>query len=171
MIEIIEVLNGVMNIKKKGYTSYKKSIVAVKNPHGKQTFTFLANEELSHYKSLEKLLLAIKKGNEFTVLSLPHHPEIKEKEIFETMKRMDVRGKVSTENIHLIDDAMMFEKNAIRVYNRYFSQLKEEKNQDIIKTLIEEEKKHIRWLKFMKEALEIHGYWYDLESYFLLGGL
>lgn len=170
MDEIVKALKAGMEIEKKGEAFYSKAAEKVENPHGQLTLNFLAREEREHYRFLEGLLASIKKGRAYGRLALPVRPRLKKEEILETMRRMGVKGRVPRENKEIINEAIKVEKKSMEFYESFLSEVKEEDNRKIFKTMVEEEQKHREWLEFIRDALEVHGYWYDLESYFALEG-
>lgn len=170
-MEIVRALRAGMNIEKKGEAFYSKAAGKVENPHGQLTLNFLAREEREHYKFLEGLAASIKKGRTPEGFALPKHAGLKKEEILETMRRMEVKGRVPKGSKEIIDEAVKVEKKSIELYEGFLSETKNEDNRKIFRTMAEEEKKHLEWLEFIRDALEIHGYWYDLESYFALEGL
>ncbi len=86
------------------------------------------------------------------------------------MRRMGVKGDAPEGNKEIIQEAMKVEKKSIEFYEGFLSETRDEDNRRIFRAMMEEEKKHLSWLEFIRDALEIHGYWYDLESYFALEG-
>jgi rubrerythrin len=170
MSEIAKALKAGIDIEKKGEVFYSKAAGEVENPHGQLTLNFLAREERAHYKFLEGLLASIKKGSARGRLALPVHPRLKKEEILETMRRMGVKGEVPRGNKEIIAAAMKVEKKSIAFYEGFLSEVKGEDNRKIFRTMAGEEKKHLEWLEFIMDAMEIHGYWYDLEGYFALEG-
>jgi rubrerythrin len=169
-MEIVKALKAGMDIEKKGEAFYSKAAGKVENPHGQLTLNFLAREEREHYKFLEGLVASITEGRTPEGFALPKHADLKKEEILETMRRMGVKGRVPKGNKEIIDEAMKVEKKSIELYEGFLSETKNEDNRKIFRTMAEEEKKHLEWLEFIRDALEIHGYWYDLESYFALEG-
>lgn len=159
-----------MEIEKKGEAFYSKASEEVENPHGKLTLRFLAREERRHYKYLEALFRKVKKGLRQEVPPLPRRPKLKREEILETMKRMGVKARAVKKDREIVNEAMRVEEKSIEFYEGFLGRVKDAESREIFKELIEEEKHHLEWLEFIRDALEVHGYWYDLESYFALEG-
>jgi len=169
-MEVVKALRAGMDIEKKGEAFYSKAAGMVENPHGQLTLNFLAREEREHYKFLEGLLASIKKGRVPGRSALPKRPGLKKEEIFENMRRMGVKGSVPKGNKEIIEEAMKVEQKSVEFYEGFLSEANDAGNRKIFRTMAEEEKKHLEWLEFIRDALEVHGYWYDLEGYFALEG-
>jgi len=170
MDEIVKALKAGMEIEKKGEAFYTRAAEKVENPHGQLTLNFLAREEKEHYRFLEGLLASVEKGRAPGRLALPKHPRLKKEEILEAMRRMGVKGRAPESHREIVNKAMEVARKSIEFYEGFLSEATKEDNRKIFKALAEEEKKHLAWLEFIRDALEVHGYWYDLESYFALGG-
>lgn len=168
-MDVVKALKAGLELEKKGESFYSEAAEKVKNPHGKLTLKFLAREEKEHYKFLQGLLDSAEKGGPRGRAGLPKHPRLKKDEILEKMRRMGVKGEAPEGNKEIIEKAMTIEKKSIEFYEGCSSNANAN-DRKIFKTLVEEERKHLEWLEFVYEALEVHGYWYDLESYFALEG-
>jgi rubrerythrin len=167
---LIRALEAGMEMEKRGEAFYSKAAGEVENPHGKLTLNFLAGEERQHYRFLEALLESVKKGLRPEAPPLPKRPRLKREEILEAMRQMGVKARAARRDREIVGEAMKVEEKSIEFYEGFLGEAGDAKSREIFKELVEEERRHLEWLEFIRDALEVHGYWYDLESYFALEG-
>ncbi len=149
-----ECLRAGIDIETEGVKFYLEAAKKTKNSEGRRTLNFLAKEEKRHLKFLRELL------DSKNLLEIVEKYSAAKPKIFPDKK-------ASMEDRQILSDAMEVEKKSISFYQEC-AEKKEYKR--IFDVLISEEKKHLEWLKFMQEALELHGYWSGLQERFGLEG-
>lgn len=167
---LVKAIREGMEIEKKGEAFYEAARGKVENPHGELTLGFLAREERRHREYLEDVLRAVGEGRSIVESPLPRRSSIDKDEILGRMKEMGVNLQVPEENKEIVRRAMEVEKNSIDFYKGLAGRVGESDVRRVFKELAQEERNHLEWLEFIIDALELHGYWYDLESHFALEG-
>lgn len=145
----------------KFYNDVANSII---DPKGKSTLLFLAREEGRHMKFMQELIDSITKGEDISKMVSEISPVI-----FPQKEEFEKGIAASKSDKKIIEEAIGVEERSIEFYSYCLGKThKAEKS--IFRTLVKEEKKHKAWLDFMKEGMEVHGYWYGIEDYFALDG-
>jgi len=169
---LVKALREGIDVERKGEEFYRASVDKVENPHGKLTLGFLAKEERRHREYLEGMLRALEAEGPLTESPLPGRSRLDKEEILDRMRRMGVKLQVPEENKEIVRRAMEVEKKSIDFYRALADRMGDPGPglRRVFEGLAQEEKNHLEWLEFIIDALELHGYWYDLESHFALEG-
>lgn len=167
---LLKALKESLDVERKGEAFYRSASEKVKNPHGRLTLGFLAGEEKRHWDYLQKVLRALEDGTPIVESPMPKRSRLHKEEILGRMKRMGVSLTVPENNKKIVRRAMEIEKKSIEFYRDLQGEVKDVDVLRVFRELEGEERNHLEWLEFILEALELHGYWYDLESHFALDG-
>lgn len=161
LLESLEKGRGIESLGIKFYTDAANSI---EDSKGKNTLLFLAGEEKRHLKFIQELIDSVSKGADISPIIQKKIPKaFPQKEEFKERIAMGEGDK------KILEEAIKVEERSIEFYADCLSKVGGAEK-DIFKTLVEEEEKHKAWLDFMKEGMDVHGYWYGLEDYFALEG-
>lgn len=167
MNEILaEGLRAGIEIEKEGIEFYSKAAKNTKDPEGKRTLEYLAKEEREHLKFIEDLVESLEMKGDL--------PEVIEKylrrpKVFPEEKEFSMRIKARSGDKEILKEAKKVEERSISFY-REASDKVEGEDKRIFEILEGEEKKHMEWIEFMENAMEVHGYWYGLDKYFAFEG-
>jgi len=162
--DILECLQKGKDLEAFGIKFYNEAADSISDPQGKSTLKFLAKEEHHHLEFIAKLIDSIKKGSDLSPLLGEKIPKIfpKKEEFKEQMTSTKGDKKI-------LDEAMKVEERSIEFYTNCQSTFKGVEK-DIFSILIKEEEAHKAWLDYMKDGMEVHGYWYDLGERFSFDG-
>jgi rubrerythrin len=167
---LVRALREGMDVEARGEAFYSEASEKVENPHGKLTLRFLAREERRHRDYLKDVLRAVKADKPVGESPLPRRSRLMKEELLGRMRQMGVKLKVPEENKEIVRRAIEVEKGSIDFYEGLAGEVKDEGVRRVFQELAVEEGKHLEWLEFIIDSLELHGYWYDLESHFALEG-
>lgn len=161
---LLESLEKGKETESRGIKFYTGAANSIEDPKGKNTLLFLAREEGRHLKFIQELIDSISKGADISPIVQKKIPRV-----FPQKEEFREQIAVGEGDKDILEVAIGIEKRSIEFYTGCLNRV-EGTEKDIFKTLVEEEEKHKAWLDFMKEGMEVHGYWYGLEDYFALGG-
>jgi rubrerythrin len=167
---LLRALREGIDMEKKGEAFYTTAAEKVKNPHGRLTLGFLAREEKRHRDYLLEVLKNLESCEPLKKSPFPRRSRLQKEEILDKMRRMGVRLRVSGGNKEVVREAMGVERRSIDFYQGLLERTGDPGVRRVFQDLAREEKNHFEWLEFILDALELHGYWYDLESHFALEG-
>ncbi len=161
---LIESLEKGREIELQGMKFYTDAANSVEDKKGKSTLLFLAKEEERHLGFIRELIDSVKKGADISPIIRKNGPTVfPQKEEFE-------KGIAAGDgDRRVLEEAIKVEERSIEFYSDCLSRV-DGPGKDIFKTLLGEEEKHKAWLDFMKEGMDVHGYWYGVEDYFALDG-
>jgi rubrerythrin len=161
---IFECLERGMDIEKAGIKFYTDASRSIKDPKGKSTLLFLAKEEGRHLEYIKEIIDSMNASSDFGAIVQKGLPEI-----FPQKEEFTQQIAAGTGDKKILEEAMKVEERSIEFYsdcqNRAGASEKE-----IFETLVKEEEKHKAWLDYMKDGMDVHGYWYELGEYFAFDG-
>jgi len=70
----------------------------------------------------------------------------------------------------ILDEAKEVERKSIKFYQDAGTRVKDAEYKKIFELLVDEEKKHLKWLEFLSDYMNVQEYWLGTESYFSLEG-
>ncbi len=164
-----ETLKQGIEIEEKGINFYSASAQKIKDPNGKATLEFLANEEKKHKELFQKILGRVSEGEGTEKISSSESEllsDLKKPSIFP--KAVEFDTKVDGEDRKILEEAKKFEVRSIEFYTERKSMSKSEFVKNILGAVIHEEESHKELVEFQKTYLESHGYWSGMEDHFSL---
>ncbi len=167
---LVKALREGIDMEARGEAFYSAASEKVENPHGKLTLRFLAKEERRHMDYLREVVQAVGTGEPIGKSPLPRRSRLLKEEILDRMGQMGIKLKVPEENKEIVRRAMEVEEGSIDFYEGLAREVRDRVVRRVFEELAREERSHLDWLGFIIDALELHGYWYDLESHFALEG-
>lgn len=155
-----------MKMEKDGENYYRELSEKTNHEGIRHILTFLANEELKHYKVVEQFNQEVK------------HPSMAEENVFDTVKNIFVRMKESEQDLHfditeadLYRKAQKIEKESRQFYLEKADEVKDETQKQVLLRLAEEEKKHEFVMENLVEFITRpdtwleNAEWYHLDEY------
>jgi rubrerythrin len=152
-----------------GYRFYTKVSAIVDDEHGKNMFTHLAKDELDHIRVIysigEELKAgrhwpkyedALKAAESFDIEGLPIFPE--DEEITESI------GKSSGE-FDALKVAINAEGKAIEFYLDMLKEADDQNEKNLLITLVDMERNHLKLLRWQNEYLMKSGFWCDMMEF------
>ncbi len=163
-MNIIDCINRGIEIEKKGFNFYYNASKKVKSRKAKETLEFLAKEELRHRKFLEDIKEElIKKGS----IDVKSKAKILEERVFP--EKFEEKINATDDDKIILKEAELLEENSIAFYIKCREKIKDA--EEVFDLLIKFEREHLEWIKFIKESMETHGYWFGLDDYFSFDGV
>jgi rubrerythrin len=161
---LLECLEKGKEIEAFGIKFYNEAANSIEDPKGKSTLQFLAREEHHHLGFIQELIDSIKKGSGISPVIQKKIPKI-----FPEKREFKEQVASGEGDKKILDEAMKVEDRSIEFYSNCQSRVEGEEK-GIFQTLVKEEEKHKAWLDYMKDGMEVHGYWYDLGERFAFDG-
>ena len=147
----LEALSLAIYNEQSAFDFYTRLSDTIKNPSGKEKFTFLASDEKRHRELLEKYYTKISRGQKF-----PFDPN--------KVKIIQVEVKDNTAAYEALDIGIKAEKEAYEFYNRSAENSKDPEAKKMFLMLAGEEEKHYSVLMAEKQALIDQFYWFSLDT-------
>lgn len=176
MVEDIEVvlesLNTGTSIEAEGIKFYSDAARLVEDNEGKAALSFLAREEEKHKKFLEEVKSSLKKSKTAELSKkLAKHGKIFERpKIFPEKEEYMKKVKAAQGDKKILEEAKEIERKSIKFYQETGNRVKNEEHKKVFTLLVNEEKKHLKWLEFLSDYMNVQEYWLGTESYFSLDG-
>lgn len=153
-----ELLQMAIQLEKEGKEFYTAVMESVKDPKAKEIFQFLANEEVKHEEIFREML---SKGQD-VMLSLPYDDyemllyfkSLVDRKIFPGSSDVKDLKKEMSDPSAALRIAISFEKDAILFFSEMKNLVKTEE-QDVIESIIEEERRHIYKILEFKKILGV----------------
>ncbi len=165
-MDVKEILITAMNLEKKGEEFYSRAVMDVEDPVAKNTLLFLAEEEKRHrefingiYKSLGKEEELKKMKDQFTGSS-----------VFPDYSKFVSRVKTTEKDAGILREAREIEIRSEEFYREKQKEVTGEIEREILEMLAKEERKHLKWIEYLQEFVEEHGYWTGIDEHFSLDG-
>lgn len=162
----MDIYQFAMKMEKDGENYYRELGKKTNHEGIRHILTFLANEEMKHYKVVEQLNREVK------------HPSMAEENVFNTVKNIFVRMKESEQDIHfdiseadLYRKAQKIEKESRQFYLEKAEEVEGETQKQLLLRLAEEEKKHEFIMENLVEFITRpdtwleNAEWYHLDEY------
>lgn len=148
-----EVVEMAINTERSGQAFYQTASKLAKEKNLKELFRYLAEEEGKHLKVFQGLYNSLKQGPETT----PYNWEeaklylkaLVDSRFFTGSDKAINLVKEAKSEIETVNSAINFEKDTLLFFYEMLEVIKSQ-DRDLVKKIIEEEKKHIRRLSTMK---------------------
>jgi rubrerythrin len=145
-LNIVRGLTIAMELEIKSRTYYQTKSNEIENQTGKALLLFLANEELSHMKIVERAINNLKANNKWIDIKMIKPSELAKPRLFEG-KQTEPRIKASSSDNDILLAAMTAERKSEEYYNKMSERIKDSKGKTFFKTLAEFEKVHYNTIR------------------------
>ena len=151
-----EIFSLAMEIEESGYAYYKTIADSTENATLKQLFSFLAEQEIRHYKFFETLnkdaSLDITGSDDWDDIS-EYIKATTDSRFFIGEEKAISLAKTVKDPEKAVDIAISFEKDTLLFFYELLN-VTPEKSKDIVQQIVDEEKRHIRILSEKKKVFQ-----------------
>lgn len=152
-----EILQMAVEIEKHGKAFYDSVIRVMKNPHARDIFQFLSDEEERHKALFKKMLQEIEQKNKSDYDDeevIFYFRSLVEKKVFPTSEEAESMEKDLGDPLVAIHIALSLEKESILFYHELVP-VTNEKDHSVIHKIIDEERNHIHRILELKTDLKL----------------
>jgi rubrerythrin len=149
-LNIVRGLSIAMELEIKSRTYYQTKSSDIKSQTGKALLRFLANEELSHIKIVERAIKNLKANNKWIEIKEIKPSEMAKPRLFEG-KQTEPRIETSSSDKDLLLAAMTAERKSEEYYQRMAEGINDIKGKTFFETLAEFEKTHYNTIRELLE--------------------
>jgi len=153
LFESNEIFLFAMRIEENGEAFYRKAARMAQEKALKDTFTYLANEEIEHRKTFERMLSKLEKvkiDESYPGEYLAYLRDYLDGKVIFDQKATDQESVAVTDTLSAIDFAIQRELNSI-LYYQEVKKFVTKNQQESIENIIEEERKHFAQLTDLKK--------------------
>lgn len=150
-----EVIRAAMEVEKQGHRFYSTMSAKAKSPLAKEIFTWLAQDEVGHLKTLEDLAPKYEDGAfwENEEIFLPYLRRFSASEIFPSPARLEEVLKRDNSDLEALDLAIEAEERFAEYFHKAAAQARTEDGKEAFTWLAGEEDRHARVLKERKAKI------------------
>lgn len=150
-----EVIRAAMEVEKQGHRFYSTMSAKAKSPLAKEIFTWLAQDEVGHLKTLEDLAPKYEDGAfwENEEIFLPYLRRFSASEIFPSPSRLEEVLKRDNSDLEALDLAIEAEERFAEYFHKAAAQARTEDGKEAFTWLAGEEDRHARVLKERKAKI------------------
>jgi len=168
-MDIKQALETALEFEKKGHNIYEETSNKTTNPIVAKTFTYLANQELFH---IEEIMEYIQKLDDGHNIELKGDTLADTKKFFNsTVKEFQEKTEISDDDLKAHETALELEQNAYNFYKEQLDQDLDEKTEEFLKWLMDQENAHFEYiqksLEFIKDPT---GFYTEEEAWMVDGG-
>jgi rubrerythrin len=164
---VLEALNIGLEIEAYGFKFYSKAAQDVKDPKGRQTLRFLADEEKDHLKFIRELKESLTKKDDSVLKGIvKEHLSKQGSKVFPELEEYMEEIREARGDKLILGEAEEIEKRSVKFYNDSAKGIENKDYQDIFRVLIKEEEGHLKLVEQMADYMTLHGVWSGLENYF-----
>ena len=145
-LNIVRGLNIAIELEIKSRNYYQAKSNEMKNLNGKMLLSFLANEELSHLKVLERVKRKLQTGNKWIDIKEISPREMGKPRLFEG-KQTEPRIEASSSDRDTLLAAMSAERRSEEYYRKMSEKIKDAKGKNFFQTLAKFERTHYETIK------------------------
>ena len=151
-----EVIEMAIATERSGQAFYQNASKLARENSLKELFQYLAEEEEKHLKTFQDFYNTLKEKPEIT----PYNWEeaklyleaLVDSKFFASPEKVINLAKEAKDELEVINSAMNFEKETLLFFYQILEMIKSQE-QELVKKIIEQEKKHIQRLSIMKSKL------------------
>ena len=151
-----EVIEMAIATERSGQAFYQNASKLARENSLKELFQYLAEEEEKHLKTFQNFYNTLKEKPEIT----PYNWEeaklyleaLVDSKFFASPEKAINLAKEAKDELEIINSAMNFEKETLLFFYQILEMIKSQE-QELVKKIIEQEKKHIQRLSTMKSKL------------------
>ena len=150
-----EVIRAAMEVEKNGHRFYSVMAEKALSAMAREIFSWLAQDEVQHLKTLEALVPKYQEGafweneEEF----LPYLQRFRDREIFPSKERLDAALKESDPNIRTLDLAIEAEDKFAEYFHKAAELARDSEGREAFRWLAKEEDRHAAVLRERKEKI------------------
>jgi rubrerythrin len=150
-----EAVRAAMEVEKNGYRFYSTMSQKARSPLAKEIFAWLAQDEVGHLATLEKMMTQYAGGEfwEDEETFLPYLRRFSEKDIFPSAERLEKILQSDNFDILSLDLAIEAEDRFAEYFRRAAEHSKSTEGKGAFSWLAEEEERHARQLRERKEKI------------------
>jgi rubrerythrin len=150
-----EVIRAAMEVEKNGHRFYSVMAKRAQSELAREIFSWLAQDEVQHLKTLESLVPKYEDGafweseDEF----LPYLQRFKDKEIFPSSERLEIALREDDPDIKTLDLAIEAEERFAEYFHKATEQARTAEGREAFHWLAKEEDRHAAILQERKEKI------------------
>ncbi len=150
-----EVIRAAMEVEKNGHRFYAKMAEKAKNPLAKDIFSWLAQDEIQHLRTLEDLVPQYEEGSfwENEEEFLPYLTRFRDREIFPSAERLEEVLRSDESDFQALDLAIEAEEKFAEYFHKAAQNARSEEGKKAFSWLAGEEDRHASALKERKARL------------------
>ena len=145
-LNIVRGLTIAIELEMKSRNYYQTKSNEMKNLNGKILLSFLANEELSHLKMLERVKRNLEASNKWIEIEEITPREMGKPRLFEG-KQTEPKIKATSSDKDILLAAMSAERKSEEYYHRMSQKIKDVKGKDLFQTLAKFERTHYKTIR------------------------
>ncbi|WP_305046313.1 ferritin family protein [Geoalkalibacter sp.] len=151
-----EVIRAAMEVEKNGHRFYSTVAARAKSPLARELFSWLAQDEVQHLRTLEELVPKYQEGSfwEDEEQFLPYLRRFADKEIFPSSERLENVLQEPQSDLRALDLAIEAEEKFAEYFHRAARAARTADGREAFSWLAEEEDRHAAVLKERKAQLE-----------------
>jgi rubrerythrin len=151
-----EVIRAAMEVEKNGHRFYSAVAERAHNPIAREIFTWLAQDEVGHLKTLENLVPLYQEGAfwEDEEAFLPYLRHFSEKEIFPSAERLNSLLQSETFDLRALDLAIEAEERFAEYFRKATENARTADGKKAFAWLAEEEERHASQLRARRERIQ-----------------
>ncbi|MBE0597064.1 MAG: ferritin family protein [Desulfuromonadales bacterium] len=151
-----EVIRAAMEVEKKGHQFYLAVAVRAKSETAREIFSWLAQDEVGHLKTLEKLVPKYEEGAFWAdeEVFLPYLRRFAESEIFPSAERLEAALQGENSDLRVLDLAIEAEERFAAYFHQAARQARTADGREAFTWLAAEEDHHAAVLKERKAKLQ-----------------
>ncbi len=155
-------------IEREGEKFYTEAAKKIEDGQGKDTLGFLAKEEEGHVRFLEKLLDTMVPGmdGDLSKIVAGYEGHLTRSRVFPEKEEYLTKIQVKKGDKEILKEARKIEERSIAFYQGAIDAVSDDGHKSVFRLLRDWEKKHLDWIEFMDESMELYGYWTGLQGYF-----
>ncbi|RMF90606.1 MAG: hypothetical protein D6733_03330 [Methanobacteriota archaeon] len=162
-----EALEAGLELESRGIGFYSRAAQEVRDPKGRQTLLFLAEEEREHREFIRELLESLKERDDSLLKGAVQKQRArKDTRVFPELEEYVEEIRDSRGDRKILDEAAEIEKRSIEFYREAGKDIENRDYQEIFRILIKEEEGHLALVRQMADYMVLHGVWSGLEDYF-----
>ncbi len=159
-----EAIQMAIDLEKNGRQFYKEAEAKTQNESGKRIFKMLAEEEITHLRTFEKML---DEGDSLSDWKkwLGDLPVTRQVPVFSENVPAGTVTKERTDEIEALRLAMKQEREAIAFFERVMNQAEDDLTRDIFEFVRDQEIYHYDLLQAEIDSITRTGFWFDLPEF------
>ncbi len=163
-MNVLHALDIAIEREKGTHDFYSQAAEATHDTRGKEMFIWLAQQELGHFNSLDKLKEALLKSDSEIELG---HLSAEDSKVIKSMPKSEVSGKVTaaTTAIDALRLSMQAERASIELYRRMEKSTTDPGAKMMFDELVAEEQAHLLLLEAQYKAIEKLGTFVAIDEF------
>lgn len=160
--DVVEAIKMALQIEKEGQHFYEDAAQRTENELGKKMFESLANDEMIHVETFQKMFDTITGTEEWRKLA-EVTPKVGKVPVFEGT--VEKRGNINQSDLEALRIALERERKSIDLYSKTAEAARDSLAKKIFDRIKEEEKYHYDLLQAQRDYLTKSGFWFDVSEF------